>query len=174
MYKKLFCGPFWYEPFWYGPFRYWTFPELSLFDTDSCEAAVDRRPPAVTYQLRCEHQTNSEHGQAFTQVSISLSSVQWYYTNEQQERGCIEAVFENNQQSHPKHYIPHHRVRKDSIATPIRIVYDCTYDRRLSPVSSYNRRWFRLNRSAVTRNFTLSFEIASQTVEMLSYFNVIL
>ena len=27
---------------------------------------------------------------------------------------------------HPVHYIPHHGVKKDSVTTPIRIVYDCS------------------------------------------------
>ncbi|XP_063416451.1 uncharacterized protein LOC134698089 [Mytilus trossulus] len=45
--------------------------------------------------------------------------------NEQEERGFIEKIktSENNTTSRI-HYIPHHPVKKDSLTTPIRIVYD--------------------------------------------------
>ena len=43
---------------------------------------------------------------------------------EQEARGFIEKV--NNDDSTVGHYLPHHAVKKDSITTPIRIVYDCS------------------------------------------------
>ncbi|XP_069115378.1 uncharacterized protein [Argopecten irradians] len=45
---------------------------------------------------------------------------------EQEQRGFVEKV-ENDQITSGKvHYIPHHPVKKDSSTTPIRIVYDCS------------------------------------------------
>ena len=43
---------------------------------------------------------------------------------EQESRGFIERVSSNTSTS--VHYIPHHPVRKESLTTPIRIVYDCS------------------------------------------------
>ena len=43
---------------------------------------------------------------------------------EQESRGFIERVSSNASTS--VHYIPHHPVRKESLTTPIRIVYDCS------------------------------------------------
>ncbi|XP_071133119.1 uncharacterized protein [Mytilus edulis] len=46
---------------------------------------------------------------------------------EQEKRGLIERV--DNEEIKPNiklHYIPHHPVKKDSVTTPIRIVYDCS------------------------------------------------
>ena len=45
--------------------------------------------------------------------------------SEQQSRGFFEQVLATPS-THNIHYIPHHPVRKDSSATPIRIVYDCS------------------------------------------------
>ena len=45
---------------------------------------------------------------------------------EQEMRGFIEKVKDSHQESDRVHYIPHHPVKKDSLATPIRIVYDCS------------------------------------------------
>lgn len=44
---------------------------------------------------------------------------------EQLDRGFIELVTEPYK-SGAVHYIPHHPVKKDSVTTPIRIVYDCS------------------------------------------------
>ena len=46
--------------------------------------------------------------------------------SEQKERGFIETVDVSVVSSHLIHYIPHHGVQKDSVTTPIRIVYDCS------------------------------------------------
>ena len=43
---------------------------------------------------------------------------------EQESRGFVERVMSNTSTS--VHYIPHHPVRKESLTTPIRIVYDCS------------------------------------------------
>ena len=43
---------------------------------------------------------------------------------EQESRGFIERVSSNTSTS--VHYIPHHPVKKESLTTPIRIVYDCS------------------------------------------------
>ncbi|XP_052245627.1 uncharacterized protein LOC127854603 [Dreissena polymorpha] len=45
---------------------------------------------------------------------------------EQERRGFIEKVAEDSQPSQQVHYIPHHGVKKDSLTTPIRLVYDCS------------------------------------------------
>ena len=44
---------------------------------------------------------------------------------EQLSRGFIELVTQFDKSS-ASHYIPHHPVKKDSVTTPIRIVYDCS------------------------------------------------
>ena len=43
----------------------------------------------------------------------------------QLDRGFIELVTEPNKKG-AVHYIPHHPVKKDSVTTPVRIVYDCS------------------------------------------------
>ena len=46
---------------------------------------------------------------------------------DQENRGFIEKVPEDEIHTNRKvHYIPHHPVKKDSVTTPIRIVYDCS------------------------------------------------
>ena len=45
---------------------------------------------------------------------------------DQEKRGYIERVPEESESVNRAHYIPHHAVRKDSVTTPIRIVYDCS------------------------------------------------
>ena len=50
------------------------------------------------------------------------------YTNvlaDQLNRGFIERVHPDNKK-HDVHYLPHHGVKKDSLTTPVRIVYDCS------------------------------------------------
>lgn len=44
---------------------------------------------------------------------------------DQLKRGFIEQV-DTSKKPHKEHYIPHHCVKKNSITTPIRIVYDCS------------------------------------------------
>ena len=44
---------------------------------------------------------------------------------EQLDTGFIELVTEPNKKD-TVHYIPHHPVKKDSVTTPVRIVYDCS------------------------------------------------
>ena len=43
---------------------------------------------------------------------------------EQEQRGFIERV--NDDTTNDVHYLPHHPVKKDSLTTPIRIIYDCS------------------------------------------------
>ena len=43
---------------------------------------------------------------------------------EQEQRGFIERV--HNDTTDNVHYLPHHPVKKDSVTTPIRIIYDCS------------------------------------------------
>ncbi|XP_063408175.1 uncharacterized protein LOC134691539 [Mytilus trossulus] len=45
---------------------------------------------------------------------------------EQEKRGFIEKVGENEDKPQRIHCIPHHPVKTDSTTTPIRIVYDCS------------------------------------------------
>ena len=47
------------------------------------------------------------------------------YNREQESRGFIERV-SNHTSTRSAHHIPHHPVRKDSLTTPLRIVYDCS------------------------------------------------
>jgi hypothetical protein len=44
----------------------------------------------------------------------------------QEKRGFIEKVDVDINTNRRIHYIPHHAVKKDSLTTPIRIVYDCS------------------------------------------------
>ena len=44
--------------------------------------------------------------------------------DQQNECGFVERVYNDNKNI--GHYLPHHKVHKDSITTPIRIVYDCS------------------------------------------------
>ena len=52
---------------------------------------------------------------------------------EQERRGFIERVTSNTSTS--VHYIPHHPVRKESLTTPIHIVYDCSSKQSLDSPS---------------------------------------
>ncbi|XP_052212246.1 uncharacterized protein LOC127831317 [Dreissena polymorpha] len=45
---------------------------------------------------------------------------------ELERRGFIEKVAKEFQPSQQVHYIPHHGAKKDSLTTPIRLVYDCS------------------------------------------------
>lgn len=92
--------------------------------------------------------------------------------NEQFERGFLEAVDEDSQPSHHVHYITHHGIRKYSMTTPIRIVYDCSCRRSPSEPSLNDclqstppelndqagiLMRFRLNRYAVTTDIEKAF-----------------
>lgn len=44
---------------------------------------------------------------------------------DQKEKGFIEEINDDDGKN-DVHYIPHHAVKKDSLATPIRIVFDCS------------------------------------------------
>ena len=54
--------------------------------------------------------------------------------SDQLKRGFIERVQASNT-STGVHYIPHHAVRKDSVTTPIRIVFDCSCSESRSSAS---------------------------------------
>lgn len=45
---------------------------------------------------------------------------------EQERQGFIERVDDKIKSGRKAHYIPYHPVKKESAATPIRIVYDCS------------------------------------------------
>ena len=45
---------------------------------------------------------------------------------DQQKRGFIEKIDSDQSTENKVHYIPHHSVKKDSLTTPIRIVFDCS------------------------------------------------
>ncbi|VDI26440.1 Hypothetical predicted protein [Mytilus galloprovincialis] len=45
---------------------------------------------------------------------------------DQEQRGFIEKVYDESTCTNKVHYIPHHPVKKDSVTTPIRIVYNCS------------------------------------------------
>ena len=47
------------------------------------------------------------------------------FIKEQEQRGSIEKVNGDDEAANV-HYLPHHPVKKDSLTTPIRIVYDCS------------------------------------------------
>ncbi|XP_070546142.1 uncharacterized protein [Ptychodera flava] len=90
--------------------------------------------------------------------------------NEQEKRGFIERVPIDDVTV--GHYIPHHAVKKDSLTTPIRVVYDCSCqaDRQspslnqcmeagphmLNDLVSILLR-FRLNRTAISSDIEKAF-----------------
>ena len=45
---------------------------------------------------------------------------------EQEQRGFIEKVDPSDVENKRTHYIPHHPVHKNSLTTPVRIVYNCS------------------------------------------------
>ncbi|XP_071127721.1 uncharacterized protein [Mytilus edulis] len=93
--------------------------------------------------------------------------------DEQEKRGFIERVDnEEINQNIKLHYIPHHPVKKDSVTTPIRIVYDCSCKQtpdsaslndcllnvppKLNEVTAILLR-FRLNKYAVSTDIEKAF-----------------
>ncbi|XP_052777853.1 uncharacterized protein LOC128215181 [Mya arenaria] len=91
---------------------------------------------------------------------------------EQGDRGFIEEVDTNVKNDHPIHYIPHHGIKKDSVTTPLRIVYDCSCRQcddkpslndclqstppELNDLAGILMR-FRLNRYAITTDIEKAF-----------------
>ncbi|XP_052799095.1 uncharacterized protein LOC128230691 [Mya arenaria] len=91
---------------------------------------------------------------------------------EQRDRGFIEEVDTNVKNDHPIHCIPHHGVKKDSVTTPVRIVYDCSCRQsadkpslndclqstppELNDLAGILMR-FRLNRYAITSDIEKAF-----------------
>ena len=45
---------------------------------------------------------------------------------DQERRGFIERIQENESNDQPVHYLSHHGVHKDSATTPVRVVFDCS------------------------------------------------
>lgn len=54
---------------------------------------------------------------------------------EQERRGFIEKIHSKLPNDRKVHFIPHFPVKKDSVTTPIRIVYDCSYHETLNAAS---------------------------------------
>ena len=78
-------------------------------------------PPLPTNYTICARRTRSMANRlAKTHLLQLYNSI----IEEQESRGFIERVSGN--MSTLVHYIPHHPVRKESLTTPIRIVYDCS------------------------------------------------
>ncbi|XP_076081076.1 uncharacterized protein LOC143051991 [Mytilus galloprovincialis] len=76
------------------------------------KAVAFRRTESVIKRLRKEPKLLLKYGEII---------------DEQERRGFIERVDNKEIKQNIKlHYIPHHPVKKDSITTPIRIVYDCS------------------------------------------------
>ena len=78
-------------------------------------------PPLPTNYTICARRTRS---MANRLAKTHLLQVYNSIIEEQESRGFIERVSGNMSTS--VHYIPHHPVRKESLTTPIRIVYDCS------------------------------------------------
>ena len=81
-------------------------------------------PPLPTNREICWKRTQSLISR-LTQTPKLLET----YNNiimDQMNRGFIEKVTDTTENPHKTHYIPHHCVKKNSITTPIRIVYDCS------------------------------------------------
>ena len=80
-------------------------------------------PPLPTNYALCERRTRSLVNKLLQtpELLATYSNI----LNEQVSRGFIERVHSPFPIANC-HYIPHHAVRKDSLTTPIRIVYDCS------------------------------------------------
>ncbi|XP_053373003.1 uncharacterized protein LOC128546473 [Mercenaria mercenaria] len=87
---------------------------------------------------------------------------------DQETRGFIEKVDETIVPQHQIHYIPHHGVKKDSVTTPIRIVYDCSCRQpslndclKSTPLElngiTHNLMRFRLHKYAVSSDIEKAF-----------------
>ena len=74
----------------------------------------------ISIQLCHLQRKNSYFGEQAEKVSRTPAII----IKEQEQRGFIERV--NDDATNDVHYLPHHPVKKDSLTTPIRIVYDCS------------------------------------------------
>ena len=83
----------------------------------------ESHPPLPDNFIVCQKRTRS----LAYRLSQSPGLLQVYdkILKEQLDRGFIELVTEPNKKG-AVHYIPHHPVKKDSVTTPVRIVYDCS------------------------------------------------
>ena len=81
----------------------------------------DHPPLSNNYQV-CQGRTRS----MIHRLAQSPGMLQTYdnILKDQVSRGFIEPVMSDKKDS--THYLPHHPVKKDSVTTPIRIVYDCS------------------------------------------------
>ncbi|VDI00317.1 Hypothetical predicted protein [Mytilus galloprovincialis] len=122
------------------------------------KAVAFRRTESVIKRLRKEPKLLLKYGEII---------------DEQEKRGFIERVDnEEIKQNIKLHYIPHHPVKKDSVTTPIRIVYDCSCKQtpdsaslndcllnvppKLNEVTAILLR-FRLNKYAVSTDIEKAF-----------------
>ena len=80
-------------------------------------------PPLPSNYIVCANRTRS----MANRLGKTPHLLQLYNSiiEEQESRGFIERV-SNHTSTTSVHYIPHHPVRKDSLTTPLRIVYDCS------------------------------------------------
>ena len=92
----------------------------------------EQHPPLPTNFNICKRRTHS----LVRRLSQTPNLLSKYSTiiADQLQRGFIEKVQEPNQ-SASIHYIPHHAVQKDSVTTPIRIVFDCSCSESTSSAS---------------------------------------
>ena len=81
-------------------------------------------PTLPTNLMVCERQTRA----LARRLGHNPELLQLYSTImiEQEQRGFIEKVHPSNIQNNEVHYIPHHPVHKNSLTTPVRIVYNCS------------------------------------------------
>ena len=104
----------------------YTMNSIERLPDGSCSARFpwkDNHPALPTNFLTCVRRTRSLT-RNLAKTPHLLSKYNEILTD-QERRGFIERVCPPA--DHTKgHYIPHHAVRKDSLTTPIRIVYDCS------------------------------------------------
>ncbi|XP_071128314.1 uncharacterized protein [Mytilus edulis] len=75
------------------------------------EDIAKRRTESVIRRLKKDPEMFRKYGEIIT---------------DQEQRGFIEKVCDESTCTNKVHYIPHHPVKKDSVTTPIRIVYNCS------------------------------------------------
>ncbi|VDH97941.1 Hypothetical predicted protein [Mytilus galloprovincialis] len=75
------------------------------------EDIAKRRTESVIRRLKKDPEMFRKYGEIIT---------------DQEQRGFIEKVYDESTCTNKVHYIPHHPVKKDSVTTPIRIVYNCS------------------------------------------------
>ena len=81
----------------------------------------DHAPLPSNYEV-CKRRTRSLVRRLASTPELMITYDQ--IIKDQERRGFVEKV--NSTSIIPAHYIPHHHVRKDSVTTPIRVVYDCS------------------------------------------------